>query len=158
MAGKQTNVSALGGVAVALRWVRDVSIRGAGAGAVHGAVAGMVSAAVNWTVADFWDMLDLVIVFGAVFGLAVAMVVGVLTAPSAVLATVRGQGRWLRPLTVSVPAVALVAVAFATFPVWPPAGQSRTIGALFENLVWWHVGPAFWAALVLFRLTRRWPS
>lgn len=158
MAGKQANVSALGGVAVALRWVRDVSVRGAGAGALHGIMAGLVSAAVSSSVVGFWDMADLLVVFGAAFGLVVAMVVGVLTAPSAVLATVRGQGRWLRPLTVAVPTVAIVAVAFAMFPVWPAAGEDRTIVALIHNLFWWHAGPAFWAALVLFRLTRRWPS
>lgn len=145
------------GVAIALRWVRDVSVRGAGAGAVHGVVGGTVSAAVDPKVIPIWDLLALVAAFGVVIGLAVAMVVGTLTAPAAVLATVRGQGRWLRPLTVAVPAAALVAVAITTVPVWPLVGEGRTPGVLVENLVWWHAGPACWAALVLFRLSGRWP-
>lgn len=142
------------------RWILSLAVRGLVGGVVHAVVAALVSLLLRGGegAADLPGVLGVVSVIGGVVGLGLAVIVGLLTAPAAVRAAVRGSWGRLRPWVIALPTAALVAVAVALEPPWPSEPVDPFVLSDFlEGLVWFYAGPACWAGVFLYRLTARWP-
>lgn len=137
----------------ARRWVGAILGRGLLVGVAHPTLAMLLGVLLGEQETHFW--------FGfVVFGVAIAAVLStafaLLTLPAAL--HVARVGRWgrLRHAVTFVPSAAVVAIALALAPL-EPAGEPVTASVIILGLVWFWLGPACWAAAIMWHVTGRLP-
>ncbi len=142
------------------RWVLALGLRGVAGGAAHAVVAASISGLVQAGdgLGDLPGVIAVTAVIGAVVGGVIAVCVGLVTAPAAARAASRGSWGRMRPWVIGLPAAAIVVGALAVAPPWPTEPvEPFVLSDFLVTAVWFHVGPACWAAWFLHRLAGHWP-
>lgn len=135
------------------RWIGAILGRGLPVGIVHPTLAMFLGVLLGEQGTHFW--LGFVVI-----GLAIAAVLStafaLLTLPAAL--HVARVGRWgrLRHAVTFVPPAAVVAIGVTLAPL-EPAGEPVPAAGIILGLVWFWLGPACWAAAIMWHVTGKLP-
>ncbi len=134
-------------------WVGAILGRGLLVGILHPTLAMFLGVLLGEQDTDFWLGF---VVFGVAIAAVLSTAFALLTLPVAL--HVARLGRWgrLRPAVTFLPPAALVAIGVTLAPL-EPAGEPVTAAAIVLGLVWFWLGPACWAAAIMWQVTGRHP-
>lgn len=135
------------------RWVGAILGRGLLVGVAHPTLAMLVGVALGEQETHFRFGF---IVFGVAIAAVLSTAFAILTLP--VVLHVARVGRWggLRHAVTFVPSAAVVAIGVTLAPL-EPAGEPVPAVGIILGLVWFWLGPACWAAAIMWHATRRLP-